>query len=150
MRVEQGFTQKQIAKELGVCERTVRNDWKKLRTYVKGQINATRAKLEHQRILEFNRQMAGMTLTQQFRFLKKPVREVVKWKQRMDKLLDKIRRQNTITINLDDCIEGIPSILPNYSDTHIDLKKGLKIEFIVKKDGVKHDIGGFKIRTTRS
>jgi len=68
----------------------------------------------------------------------------------MDKLLDKIRRQMTITINLDDCIEGILSILPNYSDTHIDLKKDLMIEFIVKKDGVKHDIGGFTVRTTTS
>jgi DNA-binding NarL/FixJ family response regulator len=34
-----GYTQKQIALELGVSTRTVMRDWDKVRSYVKGQRN---------------------------------------------------------------------------------------------------------------
>jgi len=34
---EKGFSQKQIASELGVSTRTVKRDWDKIRPYVKGQ-----------------------------------------------------------------------------------------------------------------
>lgn len=145
--VEHGFSQKQIARRLGVSERTVRNDWRKLRNYVKGQIRANREMLERHRILEFNQQIAGLTLTQECRFLKKRVEEKIKQRQRIDKLLYKIRRHITFTINLDDCTGGIPAIQPHYNNTRINLEKGLMIKFIVKKDGVKEKLGLFTIRT---
>ena len=34
---EAGHTQKQIASELGVSTRTIKRDWDKIRSYVKGQ-----------------------------------------------------------------------------------------------------------------
>ena len=144
--VEQGFTQKQIAEKLGVSERTVRNDWKKLRNYLKGQIRVNREMLERQRILEFNQQIVGMTLTQECRFLKKRVEEVIRLRQRIDKFLDKTREYVTFTIDLDDCTDGIPAIQPNRNNLCIDLRKGLIIEFVVKKDGLREKLGLYTIR----
>src|SRR3990170_1231222 len=47
-----GYTQKQIARELGVSTRTVMRDWDKVRSYVKGQRNRElREKVEREKLL---------------------------------------------------------------------------------------------------
>jgi hypothetical protein len=63
--VAKGYSQKQIAHELGVSTRTVMRDWDKVRSYVKGQQNK-REKLEFPRKygLSFNDAMEYLKQSQ--------------------------------------------------------------------------------------
>jgi len=69
-----GYTQEQIARELGVSTRTVKRDWDKVRSYVKGQLNREmRENIEREK-LEFP-QKYGLTFDDAMEYLKQGQRD---------------------------------------------------------------------------
>jgi predicted transcriptional regulator len=75
---EKGFTQKQIASELGVCARTVKRDWDKIRSYVKGQCRREIRAVVDARLEEFERRYEGLTVNEEFKLLKQDVKGAAK------------------------------------------------------------------------
>ena len=61
---ERGFTQKQIASELGVSARTVKRDWDKIRSYVKGQTRRELMAVVDARRDEFERRCEGLSVNE--------------------------------------------------------------------------------------
>lgn len=75
-----GYTQKEIARELGVSTRTVIRDWDKVRSYVKGQQNRElREKVEEEKLLF--PQKYGMSFNDAMEFLKQSQRDFPKMLQ---------------------------------------------------------------------
>ena len=69
-----GYTQKQIARELGVSTRTVMRDWDKVRSYVKGQRNRElREKVEREKLLFPHKY--GMSFNDAMEYLKQSQRD---------------------------------------------------------------------------
>lgn len=65
----QGFNYTQIAEKLGVSEKTVYRDMKKLRPYILGQIRREWRLFDQEEQRKFHAQMENMTLAQQVDFL---------------------------------------------------------------------------------
>ena len=75
---EKGHTQKQIASELGVSTRTIKRDWGKIRSYIKGQ---TRKEIRpvvdaHQK--EFEQRYQGLTANEKLHLLKQDIKSATK------------------------------------------------------------------------
>ncbi len=75
---EAGHTQKQIASELGVSTRTIKRDWNKIHSYVKGQTRKEIRQVVDERQQEFKRRYEGLTVNEELRLLKQDVKEAVK------------------------------------------------------------------------
>ena len=71
---EKGFTQKQIASELGVSTRTIKRDWDKIRPYVKGQTRKEIRAVVDERQKEFERRYEGLTVNEELKLLKQDIR----------------------------------------------------------------------------
>jgi len=102
-----GYTQEQIACELGVSTRTVKRDWNKVRSYVKGQRNREMREQVEREKLEFP-QKYGLSFDDAMEFLKQSQRDFPKRLQAANtppavhsKPAGKRCREMEITLNLD-------------------------------------------------
>ena len=140
----QGLTYEQIAEKLGVGEKTVQRDLKKIRPYYLRLSRNYFSKLEQERIKDFNAKLEGKTLHQQFEFLSEAIVEQRKcWKIREYR-----RHSQTVLVDMTHQEYGIPKIsfIPRGKQT---LAYPYKIRVHVKanfegKDFLA-DIGGFDI-----
>jgi transcriptional regulator with XRE-family HTH domain len=112
-----GLTQKQIARELGVCTRTVKRDWDRVRSYVRGQSNREmREKVERER-REFP-QKYGRSYEEMVALLKQDVEESDRRERAVNpspaahgKPLGQLCREMDITLDLDcPAPNGFPSV----------------------------------------
>lgn len=76
--VEKGFTQKQIATELGVSTRTVKRDWDKIRSYVKGQCQRENSREGDATWEEFERRYEKLAVNEDLKLLKQDVNAAAK------------------------------------------------------------------------
>jgi DNA-binding CsgD family transcriptional regulator len=74
---EQGFTQEQIAKQLGVSTRTVKRDWQKVKPYVLSQFNLLMKERLQKERQETEAKYAGLTLKEAIRLLRRDLQQVL-------------------------------------------------------------------------
>jgi hypothetical protein len=103
---EKGFTQRQIASELDVSTRTIKRDWDKIRSYVKGQFNKEIREIVDERSERFERRYEGLTFNEELKLLKQDVKEVSK-KARALQTSSRPQEQHRsqqldVTLNFDD------------------------------------------------
>jgi DNA-binding CsgD family transcriptional regulator len=114
----EGKTYPQIAKELGISERTVARDMKKMSHYQIGQFHKALRKLEQDQIDKFNKETAHLNPVQKFQVLT----ELLIKRQSIFKMREYNRHQIKIIINMNDLTDGCPSITfwpkPPWSLTH--------------------------------
>jgi len=102
----EGKTYPQIAKELGISERTVARDMKKQKTFQIGQFHKTLRKLEQDQIDKFNRETAHLTPVQRFQVLT----DLLLKQESLFKMREYNRHQIKIIIDMNDLTDGCPSI----------------------------------------
>ena len=137
----QGFNYKQIAEKLGVSEKTVQRDIKKIQPYYTRLSSKYFRDLEQQRIGNLNAELEGKTLFQRFNILtKKMVDYRFLMKQREYK-----RHMIKIIIDMDDQTYGFPAI-------HLWPKPPLSLggrpyyfQFHVQRNGEQIYIGEIKL-----
>jgi predicted transcriptional regulator len=132
-----GMTYPQIAKELGISERTVARDMKKQRTFQIGQFHKGLRKIEQDQIDKFNKETAHLSPIKKFQVLT----DLLIKQQSIFKMRDYNRHQIKIIIDMNDLTDGCPSIhfwpQPPWS-----LTKPIHFDFYVEHDGQTKSIGG--------
>jgi len=91
---EQGFTQNQIANNLGVCTRTIKRDWNKIRPYVKAQFGKEIRSVVDERQREFERRYEGLTVNEKFRLIKQDLKGAAK---KLRSLQSSQRRRSSVS-----------------------------------------------------
>jgi predicted transcriptional regulator len=150
---EKGFTQKQIADELGVSTRTVKRDWDKTRSYVKGQVNREIMQVADARRREFEQRYKGLTVNEELRLLKQDLRIAAKSVHRLlashgrRESHPQTARQLDYILDLDNpTVDGFPSmIFPPQS--RFPLAEGFEMKFYAIKNGEKRELFNIGIST---
>ena len=149
---EKGFTQKQIAAELGVSARTVKRDWDKIRSYVKGQFRREiREIVDEQR--EFEQRYEGLTVNEEFRLLKQDVKEASKKVHalqrsgRRKEMHQQSAQQLDFILDLDrPTADGFPYVITP-PQSSIPLAGGVGMKFYALKNGEKRELINISIST---
>jgi predicted transcriptional regulator len=129
---DKGLTQKQIAQQLGISERTVKRDYAKILPYQKRQISKSWSKLEEKNQELIAELLEGKTFTEKLKMIKNLLK-AQKWTNRCRK---HARHQIKMIVDLDSLAKG--EYLP---DLEVSPKKPmsttypLKIVLQFKKDG---------------
>ena len=136
----QGLTGREIAKRLGVSDRTVKRDMSKIKPYYERLICSYWKKLEQDRKAEVEAQLEGKSLLEQSRLLGKMLAE----QTRLLKHREYQRRQLKITIDLDELTLGYPTlkVCPQHPFS-VRYPMLIDIEFV--KDGTKQPAMGLRI-----
>jgi len=145
---EQGLTQKQIAEKLGVCLRTVKRDWKKLKPYVMGQWHQRISELEEQRRKELFASVEGLSLAQQSRVLFKRLTDEIIRMKALEREREYNRHTAKIFINLDKLRDGYPAVSFWPSNPTFQMPMYLHLVFV--KDGQYKDMGALQLKTHAS
>ena len=82
-----GFTQEQIARELGVSTRTVKRDWAKVAPYVTAQRNGEVRRLEEERRLLFWQRCEGLTVSKRIALMCSECEELIREAKRLEPIL---------------------------------------------------------------
>ena len=153
---EAGHTQKQIASELGVSTRTIKRDWNKIHSYVKGQTRKEIRQVVDERQAEFERRYEGLTVNEELRLLKQDVKEAVKearalrtshWRQEQRQ---QTARQLDYTFDLDTLTaDGFPRVIVPPQGS-IPLSGGVGMKFYAIKNGEKKELLNLSISTTNT
>jgi len=141
----QGLTYKQIAKKLGVSEKTVQRDMKKNRRYYIGQINRAFRLLEQERNRKLNRELEGKSLFQQYKIMSRRMdayMKRLKWRKYLRHLM-------VITIDMTKINYGLPElkIVPSKS-FKISLREPFHVRIFAKTEEFEAPLGGFTIGGT--
>ena len=144
---EAGHTQKQIASELGVSTRTIKRDWNKIQSYVKGQTRKEIRQVVEERQQEFERRYEGLTVNEELRLLKQDIKEASKMARalqgstRRRELKQQTVRQLDYTFDLDHLTtDGFPRVMAP-PDGCTQLSGGLiKMQFYALKNGEKREL----------
>lgn len=127
---EQGLSYKIIAQRLGVVERTVKRDMAKIKPYYERKIKNLIHRLEQERIADYKAMIEGKSSGQKFMILTKEMAKISKLKAKRKYE----RSMMDLVINLDDYVDGIPSIYtkpkPSFS-----YKTPFKLKVVLVKDG---------------
>lgn len=138
----EGHTYKQIAAKLGISERTVVRDIKKIRPYYCRLSRSYFRKLDEERQTQLHAELKGKTLSQQFNILSRRISEY----QKLMEYRRYLRHRITFTIDMDDMTDGCPAIKPFPSLSHgLSLYKPIYFKFQVKKDGEKIPLGEIRL-----
>ena len=146
---EKGYTQKQIASELGVSTRTIKRDWDKIRPYVKGQTRKEIRAVVDARQKEFERRYEGLTANEKLKLLKQDIRSAAKRAHGLQtshsgrKPHQQPLRQLDYVLDLDSpTADGFPSVIVP-SQGQFPLAEGYEMKFYAIKNGEKKEL--FKI-----
>lgn len=134
----EGKSTRAIAESLGVSTRTILRDKEKVTPYVIGQIRKGRHLLEEQQQRELDAATAKIPLEEYF----KRLTDLMCKTRKLSKKEEYEQHNKTMTINLDDTINGFPKISFSGSMDNSTVKFPYRLEFVFVKDGVSHDIGG--------
>ena len=151
---EQGFTQNQIASKLGVCTRTVKRDWDKIRPHVKGQFGKEIRAVVDERQPEFERRREGLTVNEEFRLLKQDLKEAAK---KVRSLQSSHRRQQQrkqpirqldYVFDLDSpTADGFPRIILPFQGSNMRFVGNFEIKFWVIKNREKRELCNVGVST---
>ena len=137
----QGLTYKQIAEKLGVSEKTILRDIKKIRPYYYRLSRAYFRKLDEQRQNELREKLEGTSISQQLDIL------MAEWKryQQFLKQREYNRHMLKIVIDMDDLTYGFPAIR-FWPKPPITLRgKPYHFQFHVQQRGKQHYMGEITI-----
>ncbi|MGD0071270.1 MAG: helix-turn-helix domain-containing protein [Candidatus Bathyarchaeia archaeon] len=141
---EKGFTQSQIASELGVSTRTIKRDWDKIRSYVKGQFNKEIREIVDERGREFERRYEGLTFNEELKLLKQDVKEVSKKAralQTSSRPQEQHQSQLDVTLNFDDQTpEGLPRLTVFPTQQSIRFSGEFAVKLYALKNGEKREL----------
>jgi len=138
---DKGLSQKQIAKELGVSTRTVKRDWDKVRSYVKGQCNKELKEIMEQKRQEFEQRFEGLPLKEELKRLRHNFKEASRVTQTFRAPATLGCHELAITLQLDDqSPDGFPhvEIFPNQPKLSLLREFDLKIN--AYKSGQKREL----------
>jgi hypothetical protein len=141
--VEKGLSQRQIAVELGVCVRTVKRDWSKIRSYVKGQQNKTLLKKATDEMASdtFRQWSEGLSLSERSKILGKLLKPRKPRKQ--SKIED---RELIVYLNMDNLApNGFPRVTTFPAETYFGFSGMFNVRIRMIKDGERLELLGFRI-----
>ena len=137
----QVLTYKQIAEKLGVSEKTVQRDIKKIRPYYYRLSRAYFRKLDEERQNELREKLEGSSISQQLNIL------IKEWEhyQQFLKQREYNRHMLKIVIDMDDLTYGFPTIR-FWPKPPITLRgKSYHFQFHVQQEGKQHYMGEITI-----
>ena len=144
---EKGFTQKQIASELGVSTRTVKRDWDKIRPYVKGQTRREIMAVVDEKREELERRFEGLTVNEELKLLKQDIRSTANKVHRLQanhtrqELRQQPIRQLDYVLDLDSpTADGFPLVIFPFQGSNMQFTGEFEIRFSVIKNGEKTEI----------
>lgn len=138
----EGYTYTQIAKKLGVSEKTVQRDIKKVRRYYIGQLNRSWRIMEEERQAEWAKKVEGLSLTQQFKLVTAKLGDYLERKRGREYK----RHLLKLIIDMDDLKHGVfPTIKPWPSHKQFSITLPLHVQFILRANGQNMKYGGFTI-----
>jgi len=151
---EQGFTQKQIASKLGVCTRTIKRDWYKVRPYVKAQFGKEIRGVVDERQREFEHRLEGVTVNEKFKLLKQDLKEAakkvrsLKSSQRRQEQHQQPVRQLDYVFDLDSLTaDGFPRIILPFEGSNMQFVGNFEIKFYAIKNGEKRELCNVGVST---
>lgn len=142
---EKGFTQRQIASELDVSTRTIKRDWDKIRSYVKGQFNKEIREIVDERSERFERRYEGLTFNEELKLLKQDVKEVSK-KARALQTSSRPQEQHRsqqldVTLNFDDQTpDGLPRLTVFPTQQSVRFSEEFHVKLHALKNGEKREL----------
>ena len=141
--VEKGFSQRQIAAELGVSVRTVKRDWNKIRAYVKGQQNKALLKKATDEMASdtFGHWSEDLSVSERSKILKKLL------KPRKPRKPGKVEdRELIVYLNMDNlAANGFPRVTTFPAEPHLEFSGTLNVSIRMIKDGERLELLGFRI-----
>lgn len=139
---EKGLTQKQIAAELGVSVRTVKRDWAKLHSCVKGEFNRQIREILLESQESLDRSYEGLTLKEQFKLLKQDINAAMK--SRPSKKETKRAPLLILTLNLEEqTSDGFPTL--KISPERVQFSGNLTIILDALKNDQRRVLGGLQV-----
>lgn len=143
---EEGFTQKQIANKLGVSTRTVKRDWDRIRSYVKGQTLKEIREVEGERQREFERRYEGLTVNEELKLLRQDIKAAAKkaralqGSSRRQGLRQQTVQQLDYIFDLDSLTaDGFPRVIVPPQGS-IPLSGAVEMKFYAIKNGEKREL----------
>jgi DNA-binding CsgD family transcriptional regulator len=137
--LNEGLSFGEIAKRLGVNQKTVHRDMQKLERYVKGQISRKAYLLEQEQRKQLE-ESSGLSLAERYKALSNLMFRA----RKLSKKEEYERHNKTIVIDLDNLTpDGYPRVL--MAKPSSPFKTPYKINFIASKDGKPQIIGGIQI-----
>jgi len=153
---EAGHTQKQIASDLGVSTRTIKRDWDKIRSYVKGQTRKEIRQVVDERQQEFERRYEGLTVNEELRLLKQDIKAAAKetralqTSHRRQEQHQQPVHQLDYIFDLDSpTVDGFPRVITP-PQAGIPLSGGVGMKFYAIKNGEKKELLNLSISTTNT
>ena len=150
---EAGHSQKQIAFELGVLTRTIKRDWDKIRSYVKGQTRKEIRAVADARQKEFEHRYEGLTANEELHLLKQDIRSATKAAHKISSSRPpKNPRQQTLGqldyfLDLDSpTADGFPNVIVP-PDEKFPLAEGYEMKFYAIKNGEKRELFNINLST---
>ena len=145
LREEEYLTVAQIALKLEVSEKTVKRDLKKLKPYHERMVNHYMDVLRKHQDEKWEAELAGKSVTEQFRILGKKMAEYNK----MLKHQEYQRHQIYVTINLDYVVGGYPELRVWPQKSTVGFTFPLTFNFLFIKNGETKPISSFTLSQTK-
>lgn len=137
-----GYTYTQIAKKLGVSEKTVQRDIKKVSRYYIGQLNKAWRIMQEEKQREWQQQLNGLTLMQQFKLTTRLLGEYMDRKREREYN----RHLLKIILDMDNLRHGVFPTLKMWPDqNHIQMTHPIRVRVVLRVDGKDLPYGGFTI-----
>lgn len=138
----EGYTYTQIAKKLGVSEKTVQRDIKKVSRYYMGQFNKACRIMQQEKMRKWQEQLNGLSQTQQFKVMTKLLCEA------MDRKREREYNRHLFKIILDmDNLkyDVFPTLIPWPDRESVTMTFPMHIRFFLRVEGKDLPYGGFTI-----
>jgi hypothetical protein len=133
------LTYKQIAEKLGVSEKTVQRDIRKIQPYYRRLSQKYFRELQQERIMKLETELEGKNLHQRFKIL---TRKWIEY-QNLLKVRKYVRHLIKVVIDMNDLTEGCPKI--TFWPQHWSGELPIHLRFIVKHDGEKEVLGSMTL-----
>ncbi len=137
---QKGYTRRQIAEQLGVSARTVKRDWNRVRSYVKGQANRKRWEEQENDLAEFEKRYEGLSREEKLKLIRTDLADLVRAAKRFKRRAEPHYRKIDLTVNLDlDSKFGLPpvEVHPNLKGQSAKLARSYDLTIYALKYGQK-------------